>query len=80
VQESARGFDPVARALEEAETAALGIAQGESSVELSPQNSYIRRLQHQLAQRYNVTSRSMGREPNRRVRFSQGNGSLPFED
>jgi hypothetical protein len=73
VQESARGLDPVARALEEAETAALDVAQGQSSVELSPQNAYIRRLQHELAQRYNLTSRSRGREPQRRVRI------LPLE-
>jgi stage III sporulation protein SpoIIIAA len=80
IQESSRGTDPVARALEEAESAALGIAQGEGSVELSPQNSYIRRLQHQLAQRYSVSSRSMGREPNRRVQmFREGQGAAPFE-
>jgi len=79
VQETARSFDPVARAMEEAETAALGIAQGEPSVELSPQNSYIRRLQHQLAQRYDVSSQSTGREPNRRVRFFQGAGGPRFE-
>jgi predicted RNA-binding protein Jag len=37
------------------------------AVELTPQNAYIRRLQHQMAQRYNLTSRSEGREPYRRV-------------
>jgi stage III sporulation protein SpoIIIAA len=81
VQESSRGFDPVARALEEAESAALGVVQGEGAVELSPQNSYIRKLQHQLAQRYSVSSQSMGREPNRRVRiYSGGAGRAPFDD
>ena len=38
-------------------------------VELPPQNAYIRRLQHQLAERANLRSRSMGREPHRRVRL-----------
>ena len=48
-------------------------------MELTPQNAYIRRLQHQLAQRYNVSSRSMGREPHRRVRIFRQDGGLPFE-
>jgi predicted RNA-binding protein Jag len=38
-------------------------------VELSPQNAYIRRLQHQMAERANLVSRSRGREPYRRVRL-----------
>jgi predicted RNA-binding protein Jag len=38
-------------------------------VELSPQNAYIRRLQHQMAERANIVSRSRGREPYRRVRL-----------
>jgi stage III sporulation protein SpoIIIAA len=37
------------------------------SVELEPQNAYVRRLQHQIAGRYNLESRSHGKEPNRRV-------------
>lgn len=36
-------------------------------VELAPQNAYIRRLQHQLAEEHGVASRSTGREPHRRV-------------
>ena len=39
------------------------------AVELSPQNAYIRRLQHQMAERANLVSRSRGREPYRRVRL-----------
>jgi stage III sporulation protein SpoIIIAA len=39
------------------------------SVELEPQNAYVRRLQHQIAGRYNLESRSHGREPNRRVQI-----------
>ncbi len=79
MQESGRGVDPIARALEEAEQAALDVAQSDRSVELTPQNAYIRRLQHQLAQRYNLSSRSMGREPFRRVRIYRETGGLPFE-
>jgi predicted RNA-binding protein Jag len=38
-------------------------------VELSPQSSYIRRLQHLIAQRNDLASHSFGRDPNRRVRI-----------
>jgi stage III sporulation protein SpoIIIAA len=38
-------------------------------MELPPQNAYIRRLQHQLAERFQVGSRSTGREPHRRVKL-----------
>ncbi len=79
MQASSQGLDPVGRALDEAEGAALGVAQGDRPVELSPQNAYIRRLQHELAQRYNLSSRSLGREPHRRVRIFQEGGGLPFE-
>ncbi len=37
-------------------------------IELRPQNAYVRRLQHQLANEASLGSRSNGREPNRRVR------------
>ena len=37
------------------------------NIELSSQSSYLRRLQHQLAEKYRVQSRSTGLEPNRRV-------------
>ncbi|NWG21577.1 MAG: AAA family ATPase [Chloroflexi bacterium] len=57
-------------ALLEVETAIAQVLNGErSSVELQPQSSYVRRLQHQMAERYNVQSESRGREPNRRVKI-----------
>jgi predicted RNA-binding protein Jag len=45
-------------------------------VELTPQSAYIRRLQHELAQRFNLNSTSRGKEPQRRVRIlpPHGNG------
>jgi stage III sporulation protein SpoIIIAA len=61
--------DPVLSALQEAEDAIGAVMKGERSADLSPQNAYIRRLQHLLAQRYNLTSRSQGHEPHRRVRI-----------
>ncbi len=60
----------VQSALEEAETAAGKVRAGqEESVDLTPQTSYVRRLQHQVAERNRLTSRSSGREPFRRVKL-----------
>ena len=59
--------DRMTAALEEAEEAVGQIMGGEPSVELQPQTSYVRRLQHMLGERYNLSSMSMGRDPQRRV-------------
>ena len=64
--------DPVNMALQEAEEAAGQVMTLEVPIELSPQNAYVRRLQHEVAQRYNIVSRSRGREPFRRVQFYPG--------
>ena len=57
-------------AMMEAEQAISKVMNGErNAVELAPRESYVRRLQHQLAERYNVNSESRGREPNRRVKI-----------
>ena len=42
---------------------------GLTTAELPPANAYIRRLQHQMATRYNLISRSRGKEPFRRVKI-----------
>jgi hypothetical protein len=60
--------DPNEAALREVEDAIGLVRQEQKPVELSPQNAYIRRLQHQAAERANYVSRSRGREPFRRVR------------
>ncbi|MEO7910459.1 MAG: R3H domain-containing nucleic acid-binding protein [Roseiflexaceae bacterium] len=63
----------VTDAMLEAETAITQVMNGElSAVELAPRGSYVRRLQHQMAERYNVHSESRGREPNRRVKIFRG--------
>jgi hypothetical protein len=61
--------DPREAALRETEEAIGMVIRGAEPVELSPQNAYIRRLQHQMAERANLVSRSRGREPYRRVRL-----------
>ena len=51
----------------EAERAIHGLNDGGHEIELKPQNSHIRRLQHQIANQYGLESSSIGIEPNRRV-------------
>jgi hypothetical protein len=65
--------DPLTTALIETEEAISHVLESAQPVELPPANAYIRRLQHQMADRYNLASQSRGREPNRRVRiYRQG--------
>lgn len=61
--------DSVESALMETQDAIEMVRQSNESVELAPANSYTRRLQHQLAERYQLTSESIGVEPTRRVRI-----------
>jgi len=61
--------DPREAALRETEEAIGLVLRDAEAVELSPQNAYVRRLQHQMAERANLVSRSRGREPYRRVRL-----------
>jgi hypothetical protein len=56
-----------ASAMREAEAAIHEVLQQAQPIELSPQNNYVRRLQHQLAERYGLTTESKGVEPSRRV-------------
>ena len=64
--------DPREAALREVEEAIGLVHEQAKPVELSPQNAYIRRLQHQMAERANLVSHSRGREPYRRVRVYPG--------
>ena len=65
-------FDPVAVALAETEDAIGKLNDGDDfSLDLGPQNAYIRRLQHQLAERFELDSTSHGRDPHRRVRIQK---------
>jgi len=59
-------------ALDEAKEAVTRVRNGQEAVELSPQSAYIRRLQHLLAERNKLSSRSLGKEPGRRVRIYKG--------
>ncbi len=61
--------DPSAEAVRETQAAIEEIQRGAHSVELAPQSAYIRRQQHELAKQANLFSRSLGKEPKRRVRI-----------
>lgn len=56
-------------ALKEANDAAQRVLAQAMPAEMRAQIKPIRRLQHQLAEKYHLRSYSVGREPNRRVRF-----------
>ena len=57
----------MSQAMRDAEDAVSRIDQGEGHVELDPQGAYVRRVQHEIADRYGFSSSSMGREPRRHV-------------
>jgi stage III sporulation protein SpoIIIAA len=59
------------RALQEAQAAAEQVLLTSEPIELTPQSSHLRRLQHQLAGQYELRSESVGVEPKRRVRISK---------
>src|SRR5436189_71549 len=61
--------DPTESALQETLEGISRAKTTNSMVELSPQNAYVRRLQHQLVERHELTARSTGKEPNRRLRI-----------
>jgi stage III sporulation protein SpoIIIAA len=61
--------DPMTVAVREAEDAIRRVLNGAKAVELLPQNSYIRRRQHQMARDAHLISHSRGKEPRRRVRI-----------
>jgi stage III sporulation protein SpoIIIAA len=66
--------DPSEAALRET-AEAIGLVQASGQpMELMPQNAYVRRLQHQMAERNNLMSRSRGAEPNRRVELLPDEG------
>ena len=66
--------DPSAAALRETAEAIGLVESAGRPIELAPQNAYIRRLQHQMAERSNLMSRSRGAEPNRRVQLLPDEG------
>jgi stage III sporulation protein SpoIIIAA len=62
-------LDPFGEAIRETETAIMQIRTGAPYINLAPQDSSIRRKQHQLARRAQLVSKSYGEDPNRYVRI-----------
>ena len=61
--------DPMVEVLRDTEDAIARVIEEGRPIELAPANSYVRRVQHQLATRYNLDSKSAGKEPLRRVKI-----------
>ncbi len=62
-------FDEREEALKEAQGAVYKVLNGVSSVELEPRKINIRKLQHELIEKHNLESTSVGDEPNRRLKI-----------
>ncbi|RPI29285.1 MAG: AAA family ATPase [Acidobacteria bacterium] len=67
VQEEEWKVTSAEEALHEAEDAIVRVQRNVAPVELSPQNSYVRRLQHELVYSHGLASESKGKPPYRRV-------------
>jgi stage III sporulation protein SpoIIIAA len=61
--------DTIDQAMRETQEAIRKVIAGARMIELTPQNAYVRRKQHQLAQSHDLISHSRGKEPHRRVRI-----------
>ncbi len=67
-------FDETEEALKEVQGAVYKILNGSDSIELEPRKSHIRKLQHEIIEKYNLTSTSVGEEPERRLKIISTNG------
>jgi stage III sporulation protein SpoIIIAA len=65
-----RHDEATTRALAEAAEAIKAVKSTLRPVEIAPQNAYLRRLQHQMVSENELSARSMGKEPQRRLRIT----------
>ncbi len=65
-------YDEAERALEEAKAAIDKILEGAEHIELKPQNQQIRKLQHELVEQHNLTSKSVGEGEQRHLKIVGG--------
>lgn len=61
--------DPLTTAMEETEDAISDVMETARPRDLTPQSAHIRKIQHQMAERYNLQSVSKGKDPFRHVRI-----------
>lgn len=70
--ESLTGYsDEAEKALDEAKSAIKKVLDGALMIELAPQPSHIRKLQHELVEQYNLQSTSIGEELDRHLRIEK---------
>ncbi len=69
LDDQSAGVDNFSQAMRETEDAIERIVAGEDTIDLMPQSSDVRRLQHEMARKANLPSESHGKEPQRRVRI-----------
>ncbi|GAB4523073.1 MAG: AAA family ATPase [Anaerolineae bacterium] len=62
-------LDPFGEAMQEAEQAIMQVRAGAEFIDLEPQDSVIRRRQHEMARKAQLASRSYGDDPDRHVRI-----------
>lgn len=65
-------YDITEKALDEAKTAIEKILAGATDVELKPQSTHIRKLQHELVEQHNLESKSIGEGDSRHLRIVGG--------
>ena len=71
-ENSSLGYqDETEMALDEVKNAAKRLADGANVIELNPQITQIRKLQHELAEQYGLNSTSIGEGENRHLRLSK---------
>ena len=63
--------DDTEDALDEVKAAVKQIMDGAEVIELEPQNTQIRKLQHELVEQYGLQSTSIGEGENRHLRISK---------
>jgi hypothetical protein len=61
--------DPYTSAMQETQEAIQRVRGGARSIDLAPQNAFVRRQQHEVIRQANLVSHSYGKEPLRRVRI-----------
>ncbi len=65
-------YDITEKALDEAKTAIEQILAGATDIELKPQSTQIRKLQHELVEQHNLESKSVGEGESRHLRIVGG--------
>ena len=65
-------YDVTEKALDEAKSAIEKVLAGAEHVELTPQNTQIRKLQHELVEQHNLESKSVGEGENRHLKIVGG--------